>query len=233
MSLIDPFNVTDCTTTALCFPRLETNSSTSFYYWGQAWTLSAVKNGDGYDISGNLTTNKTGASTDLVIYFPPGCPEGSFGNRYEKSPLFFNDRVSMVGHITPQIANVMFSIANLSLRADGNGETIFLPGELNFNFSGQWWQDGAGLVTTGQYPSGNGVKANAPSQASHINRSRLAEIIGGSVGGILFLVIVVYICYRMRPRPKPPVFITPQDTSTPPPEYSWRYTSPKSNGVRK
>jgi len=197
MSLFDPFNTTDCTSTASCFPRLETNSSTSFFYWGQYWTLDAVQSGDSFDISGNLTTNKTGSAADLIFYFPQGCPEGSSGARYEKSPLFFVDQVSMVGHISPQTANVIFSIANFSFREDGSGEIIVLPGELKFNFSGQWWQDGAGLVTTGQYPAGNGVKAKSPLQAAHASRTRLAEIVRGPAGGTLVLTIAVYICYRI------------------------------------
>lgn len=251
MSLEDPFNTTDCTTTALCFPRLETSSSTSFMYWGQYWTLDAIKNGDGFDISGNLTTTKAGFSADLQIDFPAGCPQGSFGASYEKSPLVAGDQVSMEGHISPQTANVIFTISNLTLRHDGNGSLYQFPGELKFNFTGDWWQYGAGLVTTGQYPNANGVKA-APPQAARTSRTRLAEIIGGSLGGVLILAIATYLCCSWKrptpiPTPKPPVrndsdhqlsiYVVSRGSSrdifTPPPDYVSEYASPGPSKVSK
>jgi hypothetical protein len=251
MSLDDPTNKTDCEGTALCFPRFETNSSSSFFYWGQYWTLDAVKSGDGFDISGNLTTTKAGGGTDLVINFPPGCPDGSTGVRYEKNPLVASDQVSMTGHVSSEIANVIFTISNFSMRDDGNGEQINLPGQLKFNFTGVWWSDGAGLITTEPYPSANGVKAKPPSKA-HISGARLGEIIGGTIGGILFLAILACL-YRKRRAPvnQPVVYPTPvyppqsypvpplqypppdgppKDLYTPPPGYKTKtgYASPIS-----
>jgi hypothetical protein len=245
MSLDDPTNKTDCTSTAFCFPRFETNSSNSFFYWGQYWTLDAVKNGDGFDISGNLTTTKAGGETDLLINFPPGCPEGSTGVSYEKSPLVASDQVSMAGHVSSQVANVIFTISNFSMRDDGNGQQIQLPGELKFNFTGVWWADGAALVTTEPYPKSNGVKAKPPPNA-HISGAQLGRIIGGAIGGVLFLVIlaICWCCWKRR-RPvvqsRPVVYPAPvypperypvipegsqPDIISPPPEYKSGYASP-------
>jgi hypothetical protein len=225
-------------------------------YWGQYWTLDAIKNGDGFDISGNLTTTKAGFSADLQIDFPAGCPQGSFGASYEKSPLVAGDQVSVEGHISPQTANVIFTISNLTLRHDGNGSLYEFPGELKFNFTGDWWPYGAGLVTTGQYPNANGVKA-APPQAARTSRTRLAEIIGGSLGGVLILAIATYLCCSWKrpiPIPRPPVphdsddqlstypvspweysasHGPPRDIFTPPPDYASGCASPGPSKVSK
>jgi hypothetical protein len=226
MSLEDPTNKTDCTSTAFCFPRFETNSSSSFFYWGQYWTLDAVKRGDGFDISGNLTMTKAGGGSDLLINFPPGCPEGSTGVSYEKSPLIAYDQVSMDGHVSSEVANVIFTISNFSMRDDGDGRQINLPGELKFNFTGVWWADGAGLVTTEPYPKPNGVKAKPPAKA-HISGALLGRIIGGTLGGVLFLVILVccWCCWmrrravpQSRPVIRPAPVYPPQGDPVPPDE---------------
>ena len=119
-------------------------SSSSRFYWGQAWTLAATKAGDGYDLRGSITTSKTITINDFE--FTLLCGRSSSTNRtndFSKNYLQLKDGVTLTGHISPITAEMTIAFRNLSVRS-----TFDSGATLSYTFKGTWWQGGARLLTT-------------------------------------------------------------------------------------
>jgi hypothetical protein len=154
--------------------------------------LTDTKNGDGYDISGNVTKTKAmSGSQGMYFSFPSDATHGiQTYNLYDFT--IPRDPVSMTGHISPTDANLTFTISNFHSGSAAPFAT------LEFVFSGKAWKDGAQLVTTGDHPTTTGqakaAKAASPSGTSTSTSTSkpLSTIIGAAAGGgVLILLIVI------------------------------------------
>jgi hypothetical protein len=157
--------------------------------------MSETKNGDGFDISGNVTTTKAmGGIQGLYFAFP--ADETHHSTEWYSLVDFFNSTlVSLTGHVSPTKADVTFTVTTFHWGSDPPFAT------LQYVFSGQPWKDGAQLVTTGDKPTTTGaLKMALPGASTAPNATStgtpaadgMKTIIGAVTGGgVLVLVIAI------------------------------------------
>jgi hypothetical protein len=154
----------------------------------QAWTLSYTKNGDGYDISGNLTTTKI--STGNSAYFGvPVCDRLESGESYQFDALFSDNQVSMSGRITSDQADLTFTLQSLSEDNRPIGAVV------TYQFKGAAWKDGARLLTTAE----KAAKDAAAKEAKDLRAEVMYPIIGFfSTVVLMSLFYLWFLCYGGR-----------------------------------
>jgi len=173
-----------------CPPSFYALSDSSYWYWSQAWTLVDTKNGDGFDISGSVTKTKAMGGNGLYFAYP--ADSTSEIENFDDEDLFWNDYVSVSGHVSPTAANITFTVSNYSV----GSSTPFA--NLQYTFSGAAWADGAKLNTSGTHPTttGESKAVTAPPSATSSSSSSGASgishtIIGAAAGGGLLLLLII------------------------------------------
>lgn len=83
-------------------------SSQSWYEYGQHWTLNSTKSGDGFDITGKLTTHKY--ADNQGIWYRIGACNSFYTSWDYKSSFLIADcnvlHMELTGHISPEKAEI-------------------------------------------------------------------------------------------------------------------------------
>jgi hypothetical protein len=111
--------------------------------------------------------------------------------------LFWDDYVTMTGHVSPSAASITFTVSNFSLGSN----TPFA--NLQYTLTGTAWSAGAKLNTSNIHPTTTGQsKAVVPPPATTSGSSGSSSsgvsttVIGAAAGGgILFLLIVIGLAF--------------------------------------
>jgi hypothetical protein len=138
-----------------CSDSFQFLSSSPELYFSQGWTANAQKNGDGYDISSNLSTTKVNRDNRYRFY-QPACSNYPQGETIEASEavdilvLSKRDGVGMTGNVSPTTATATITVSD---RWDGD---TYLNATLTVKFTGTWFTSGAKLDNSGPYPATSG-----------------------------------------------------------------------------
>jgi hypothetical protein len=177
-----------------CPALLRLASSETDYWWTQVWTLQSIKNGNAFDISGHISTNKTfRRSNDVGINFPAEQGQSrKCADFFGTSSLWYNDTVTMTGKVTAGRADIVFTIGDLAdTPSDRLGATLV------FRFSGTWWNQGASLVTktANITTSGKSKYYNTTKSTKDVMKNMKIIIPIVAVCGPLFVMIVIGCCF--------------------------------------
>ncbi|KAH7112935.1 hypothetical protein B0J11DRAFT_183829 [Dendryphion nanum] len=127
-------------------------SSQSFYEYGQHWTLNSTKNGDGWDIAGELTTHKY--ADNLGLWYRIGNCANFYKSWEYKTSFLIKDcnaiTATLTGRLTPERAELKITT-----------QTFSQPGnpEVDFYFSGTA-NSGPKLVLSQANPVPDGKNAS-------------------------------------------------------------------------
>jgi hypothetical protein len=141
-----------------------------------------------------VTTSKTIAGNG-IFYSVPACPRLTRGKSFSTPVFFREDQVSMTGRITPDHADLTFTIGNLSIASSNIGAV------LTYRYSGAAWKDGARLITSGDKPGTQGKskisadqeKAVSDAAAKKTREKWLYPVIGAAVF-LAFILSLVFCC---------------------------------------
>lgn len=115
---------------------IQFESSTSTYVYGQAWTLASTKEGEGFRLTGSITTDHVNDINRYTDYLPcagaSGEPMKTYSGFMSKSA-----NIQMNGLVTADTANIEWVFAG-----NEGGETRA------YTFEGSW-DSGSSVVTTG------------------------------------------------------------------------------------
>jgi hypothetical protein len=143
---------------------LEMQSSVSKYEYGQPWTITAIKNGDGYDVSGSLTTRRS-STGQFVEWKIDGCPPTNSYTTSTGYHMIINDPavdcnlvyLNFTGNITPTQAKLNFTGKSFG----GVPNPL-----LEFAVTANWVGAGPKLVITGSTPTTDGKVSGGTSSGS-------------------------------------------------------------------
>lgn len=127
-------------------------SSQSFYQYGQHWTLNSTKNGDGWDIAGELTSHKY--ADNMGLWYRIGKCDNFYKSWDFKTSFLIKDcsalSVTLTGRLTPEKANLKVT-----------AQTFSQPGNpyIDYYFSGTAIP-GPKLVLSEKNPTPDGKNAS-------------------------------------------------------------------------
>jgi hypothetical protein len=177
-----------------CNDSFQFLSSSPDLYFSQGWTANAQKNGDGYDISGNLSTIKVNGDNKFKFY-QPACstyPQGATIQASEATRILVlskEDDVGMTGNVNPTTAKATITVSN---RWDGD---TYLNATLTVKFNGTWFTSGAKLDNSGPYPATSGKSTFVPPPSSDSSTSgkitKYLKIIIPAVGAVALFSLIL------------------------------------------
>jgi len=176
-----------------CPSWLRLASSTPDYWWTQVWTLQSIKNGDAFDISGYISTNKTSKLVNEVGIVFDDDKDNQCAKFFGTTSLWYNDTVTMTGRVTPERADIVFVVGDL---ADTPSKR--LGATLTFRFSGSWWNQGAYLVTTaGNLTTSGKSKFYKETKNDVLKKIKIITPILAVSGPLIAIIVIGCCCWRI------------------------------------